>query len=226
MMNIDRLKDITTFIFDMDGLLINSEPFWQEIEKKVFLELDIVITERDLKDSMGLKNTEVVALMMNRYKINGIPTQVLCDKIEQGVVEKIVTEGKLMKGSIDMLTYCRERGLNISLATSSSFKIIHAVLDALQIRQFFREINSAYDEQYGKPHPAVFLKAADRLGAMPHQCLVLEDSVNGVIAAKAAKMFTVAIPDASDYQNPKFSIADQKFLSLVDCHQHLIQLNL
>lgn len=226
MMNIDRLKDISTFIFDMDGLLINSEPFWQEIEKDVFRELGIEITDKDLKDSMGLKNTEVVALMINRYKIKNIAPQILCDKIENGMVAKIDAEGKLMQGSIEMLEYCKDRKLNISLATSSSFKIINAVLDSLNIRHYFQEINSAYDELYGKPHPAVFIKAADRLGVLPYQCLVLEDSVNGVIAAKAAKMFTVAIPESADFNNPKFSIADQKFLSLSECHQHLIKLTL
>jgi sugar-phosphatase len=88
------------------------------------------------------------------------------------------------------------------------------VVDKLNIRDYFDLLYSAEFEPYGKPHPGIFITAAKKLGSDPKHCLVIEDSVNGVIAAKAARMLCVAVPEAEKQNDPKFSIADYQLKTL------------
>ena len=102
----------------------------------------------------------------------------------------------------------------MGLATSSSLKLMNAVLNKLQIQSYFSATVSAQNMTYGKPHPKVFLVCAKQLKINPNNCLVIEDSVNGIIAAKAAKMKVIAVPDAEHFNIKKFAIADYKFKNM------------
>lgn len=105
------------------------------------------------------------------------------------IIELISREGKAIEGVYDVMTYFREAGYRIALATSSSYEIVHAVLEKLSIGHYFEVICSADDERYGKPHPAVYLCAAKiRLAAS--QCIVIEDSQSGYRAALSAGLKT------------------------------------
>jgi mannitol-1-/sugar-/sorbitol-6-/2-deoxyglucose-6-phosphatase len=88
------------------------------------------------------------------------------------------------------------------------------VLEKLHVSDCFTIVHSAEHEAYGKPHPAVFLTTAEQLGVRPDRCLVIEDSFNGLIAAKAAKMKTIVLPMASQWDETRFDIADIKLHSL------------
>jgi sugar-phosphatase len=92
--------------------------------------------------------------------------------------------------------------------------LIDAVVDKFGIRNYFEILQSAESERYGKPHPGVFLTAAERLGVEPTACLVFEDSLAGLIAGKAARMKVVAVPAPHDVGQPGFAIADLKLRSL------------
>lgn len=102
----------------------------------------------------------------------------------------------------------------IGLASSSPARMIHALVDCFGVGNYFDQITSADEVEMGKPHPAVFLKCAEQLGSHPMECVVLEDSINGVIAGKAARMKVIAVPDEYHYHNPKFSLADAKLHSM------------
>lgn len=93
---------------------------------------------------------------------------------------------------------------------------MNTVVDVLNIRHYFDELCSAEHMTYGKPHPMVYLTCAEKLGISPLNCLVIEDSVNGIIAGKAAQMKVVAIPEDINKNNPKFSIADYSLESLLE----------
>jgi sugar-phosphatase len=88
------------------------------------------------------------------------------------------------------------------------------VLETLAIKPFFDFTHSAEHESYGKPHPAVYLTTAEKLGVNPLKCLVIEDSINGVISGKAARMKVVCIPEKTHYPNPKLILADYTFDSM------------
>jgi sugar-phosphatase len=113
-----------------------------------------------------------------------------------------------LKGVIETLKFLQDSPVKIGLATSSPQRLIDAVLDSLNIRTYFNAVHSAESERYGKPHPAVYLQTATSLGLNPNTCLVIEDSLNGVIAGKAAMMQVVCIPEKTHIPNPKLVLAD------------------
>jgi sugar-phosphatase len=96
----------------------------------------------------------------------------------------------------------------LAVASSSEYRLIDAALEHFALRDRFALVHSAEDEEYGKPHPAVFLTAASKLGAPPKRCLVWEDAPAGVVAAKAASMACIAVPEHGEDAHPAFGLAD------------------
>ena len=121
-----------------------------------------------------------------------------------------------LDGVLQTLVYLQQRKLKIGLATSSSSRLINIVLRELKIQHYFHVACSAETENYGKPHPAVYLKVAEELKVSPTKCLVIEDSYNGVIAGLAAQMKVVCIPEKTHIINSKLKLADFSFNSMSD----------
>ncbi len=121
-----------------------------------------------------------------------------------------------MKGVLEALDFLKSKNLKIGIGTSSNTKLMNTVVDVLNIRPYFDELCSAEYMPYGKPHPMVYITCAEKLEVNPLNCLVIEDSVNGIIAGKAAQMKVVAIPEDINKNNPKFSIADYSIDSLLE----------
>jgi mannitol-1-/sugar-/sorbitol-6-/2-deoxyglucose-6-phosphatase len=205
---------IKAVIFDMDGVLIDSEPLWKIAEKKTFAKVGISLTTEMCNLTMGYRSNEVVDYWYEKFPWEGISKNELEEDMVSSVTDEISANGKAMAGVDQALNIFKENNFKIGLASSSSSKIINVVLDQLGIRHFFDVVQSAENEEYGKPHPAVFLQAAARLKVHPTHCLVIEDSVNGVIAAKAARMKVIAIPDHTLAGDKRFAIADIMLNSL------------
>src|SRR5690606_35702669 len=106
------------------------------------------------------------------------------------------------------------RHFKTGLASSSPMELIQTVVGHLGIRPYFQAFYSAENEAYGKPHPAVYLACAQELGSSPLQCIAFEDSITGLIAAKAARMKTVAVPEAHRRSDPRYVLADMRLSSL------------
>ena len=121
-----------------------------------------------------------------------------------------------MPGALQAVESMRRRTGRLALASSSPMMLIDAVLDTLGVRGAFDVVHSAESEAYGKPHPAVFLSAARRLDVPPTECVALEDSLAGVLSARAARMACIAVPEAAQRHDPRFSIADRVLDSLLD----------
>jgi sugar-phosphatase len=119
-----------------------------------------------------------------------------------------------MKGVIASLQMLRANGYKTGLASSSPLHMIEALVRYFDLEKYFDVITSADAVALGKPHPAVFLHCAGLLGVMPHECMVLEDSVNGMIAGKAARMKVVVVPDPVHFDDPRFALADARLSSL------------
>ena len=120
----------------------------------------------------------------------------------------------MLKGVEDSLKLLRANGYKIGLASSSTKRMIDELVAHFGLTQYFDEITSADAVELGKPHPAVFMHCAQLLGSAPHECLVLEDSVNGMIAGKAARMKVIVVPDELHFDDPRFALADMKLKSL------------
>jgi len=110
------------------------------------------------------------------------------------VKQLIADNANALPGVVDTLKLCKANGYKIALASSSAMSLINVVVDKLNIRQYFDLLVSAENEPYGKPHPSVFLTTANQLNVLPTECLVFEDSVNGMVAAKAARMKCIVVP--------------------------------
>lgn len=208
-------------IFDMDGVLIDSEPFWQESEMEVFGRAGLALTREMCLQTMGLRVDEVVAYWRRRRAFDDAPAGALEDAIVAGVVDSILSKGEAKQGAARAPGFFRDKGLRVALASSSAYRLIAAVTERLGLGGEFEVAYSAEEEEYGKPHPGVYLTTARRLGVALSECVAVEDSFNGVLAAKAARMKCVAVPEPAQRRDPRFAIADAVLDSLADLDEEV-----
>ena len=201
-------------IFDMDGVLIDSEPLWKIAMEEVFRAVGSNLTKADFQKTVGLRIDEVVRFWHQHEGWKNVTPE----RIEQDIVDRMVTlikaHGKPLEGVPETLRFLSENNKKIGLATSSYAVLIDAVLEVLELSSFFDFTHSAEHEDFGKPHPAVYLTAACKLGVSPVRCLVVEDSLNGIISAKAARMKVVCIPEKTHHVEPRLALADHRFESM------------
>ncbi|MBY5946695.1 hexitol phosphatase HxpB [Photobacterium rosenbergii] len=208
-------------IFDMDGVLIDSEPYWRQAQVDVLAGYGMTATFDDcIRLTMGRRLDDIAKIWCQHFNLN-IPSEELQLSIMQAVVALIRQQGEPKRGVVSLLQTLQGAGVKIALATSSSMPIIDAVLNSLKISQYFSVVCSADNEEYGKPHPSVYLTAAQKLDVAANQCVVIEDSVTGMIAGLAAGMTTFAVPDNID--DPRFAVASGRFSSLEELEHHLIK---
>ncbi len=200
----------------MDGLLIDTEPIWRRSEIEVFGELGLHLTEEQCMQTMGVRVAEVVQLWYSRHPWEGPSCEEVTRRIYASVIEHVLSEGEPMPGVIAALRIVRDSDLLCGIASSSSEILIRAVIQRLGIGEYIQMICSADDEAEGKPHPAVYLTAARRLGVAPQQCVAFEDSPNGVESAKAAGMLCIVVPDRHLAGDPRMEWADLRLESLED----------
>jgi sugar-phosphatase len=203
-------------IYDMDGLLVNSEPFWKLAEKEVFGKLGLNLTDDMLRQVMGFRLSEVVKHWYHYQPWPNPNFEQTESDVLDCVKQLIHQHADAMPGVYEVLTHCKNKNYKIALASSSAMELIDVVIDKLNIRQYFDVVWSAQYEEYGKPNPAIFLSVAKQLNIEPKHCVVFEDAINGVIAAKAARMYCIAIPEEVSYNDPRFAIADIKTQSLLN----------
>ena len=199
---------IQAVIFDMDWLLIDSESLWQEAECAIFGAHGIPLTTKMCIQTKGMRIDEVVAYWAARYP--GVITDATAveEEIMRVMIDYVRQRGVAMPGVYDVLTLLQSENVPMAIASSSYAVLIDAVVERLAIAPYFTVTHSAEHEKHGKPHPAVFLRTAQKLAVAPSACLVFEDSLHGMIAAKAAQMTCVGVPDVSVKDNPKIHIAD------------------
>jgi sugar-phosphatase len=189
------VEELRAAIFDLDGLLIDSEPIWRRVEREVFAEVGVALSDDDCRSTIGLRCDAVVARWYGERPWSGATAEEVQQRIESGVCELIRAEGQPLPGIENALRVVRAAGLGLAVASSSPPAIIDAALERLAVGDRFPVRCSAAGLREGKPHPEVYLNAAEALGVMPSRCLAFEDSLPGVDAALAAGMRVVAVPD-------------------------------
>lgn len=207
---------IQAVIFDMDGVLIDSEPLWRIAEVEGMRSVGVPLTDEMAHTTTGLRTDEVVEHWFSLYPWTGTSHQEVQARIVNRVMQLVRELGEPMPGVLDLIAGLVERGFPLAVASSSSSELIHAVVAKFGISGSFKALQSAEHEPYGKPHPGVYLAAAVALGVRPWSCLAFEDSVNGTIAAKAAKMRCISVPEPASLNDRRFGIADRVLSSLAD----------
>ncbi len=214
-------KVIRAVIFDMDGLLIDSEPIWQKAEKEIFKSLGINLTDEMMVETMGLRTDELIRYWYHYHPWKQPDLRELTDRFTTTMTDYFIHEGKLMDGAEYALDFFMDKGLPLALASSSDMELIRAFLDKFGLEKKFSVIYSAEFEMFGKPHPAVYLETAKRLAVEPVNCLTLEDSFHGMIAAKAARMKVIVVPEAKDRHSSRFGAADMCLDSLAEINDEI-----
>jgi mannitol-1-/sugar-/sorbitol-6-/2-deoxyglucose-6-phosphatase len=199
---------IKAVIFDMDGLLIDSDPLWRKTCEKVFKDLGIDLTDKLHLEMAGRRINENIEHLFNDKPWKGPSHKEVEKQIVDTMVGLLKTEAQLKPGADHALQVCKQAGLPVAIASGSDQEIIDTVVDALKIREHFHHLYSAQFEPYGKPHPGVFINTAKHFKVSPQNCLVFEDSPSGVLAAKAAKMKCIAVPDVHGKEDPFIQTAD------------------
>ncbi len=194
-------------LFDMDGLLIDSEILWHEAEIEIFGSLGVDLDEATDRSTKGLFVAEVVDYWYGRYPWIGPSRADVVAMLLARVGELVETKGRLLPGAVRAIELTSRRG-PVALASSTPLALIERSLAHFGLDDCFASLHSAQFEPFGKPHPGVFLSAAAALGVAPERCLVLEDSAAGVLAAKAGRMTVVAVPTPSDRSIAAFALAD------------------
>lgn len=213
---------IQAAIFDMDGLLIDSEPLWQEAEKKIFSGVGIELTTAMCEQTMGLRIDEVVQHWYEFRPWKNKDLKELEDEVVNEVDRLIRLKGQPMPGVDHILSFFQKKGLKLAVASSAYLRLIETVLEKFAIRNVFEVVHSAEFEAQGKPHPAIYTSTAKFLNIDPKNCIAFEDSYNGLLSAKKANMRTVAVPDPKHFDDRRFIIADLKINSLLDFNDELL----
>ncbi len=204
-------------IFDMDGLIIDSEPLWHQAELDVLSAMGVDVSKGEtLPDTLGLRIDQVVKLWYQVSPWQGVSPDDVTLRIIQRAVMLIDQQRPLLPGVRQALEMARDCGLKIGMASASPLFMLENVLEIFSLRHFFAELTSAQYLPHSKPHPEVYLRAAAKLDAIPERCSTLEDSFNGMIATKAARMRSIVVPDPAYRADPRWAVADIKLDSLLD----------
>jgi mannitol-1-/sugar-/sorbitol-6-/2-deoxyglucose-6-phosphatase len=218
-----RATVLGAVIFDMDGVLIDTEPVWRRAEMEVFGSLGVALSEADCRETMGVRINDVVRLWFARKPWTGVPVEEVARRILAAVVDHVRDHSEPIEGALAAVATVRAAGLRCAVASSSPPTLIAAVLEKLGIAAQVDVTCSAQQEAHGKPAPDVYLRAASLLGIEPAACLAVEDSVNGVLSARAAGMRCVVIPDAFAAADSRLAAATLQLESLSQLDRLLLE---
>lgn len=201
----------------MDGLLIDSEPLWDRAELDVMASIGVDISRRaELPDTLGLRIDMVVELWFAHQPWNGPSREEVTARVIDRAISLVEEKRPLLPGARDAIALCKSQGLKVGLASASPLHMLEKVLEMFDLRDSFDALASAEKLPYSKPHPQVYMDCAAKLGVDPLACVALEDSVNGMIASKAARMRSIVVPAEEGQHDPRFALANAKLTSLVD----------
>ncbi|MDR2648499.1 MAG: HAD family hydrolase [Clostridiales bacterium] len=198
-----------TVIFDMDGVLIDSQPLHFDIDLKVLRAAGASPTQADAERHAGMANRDRWPDYKREFGLNLSADELI--SLHVGILMNLFRESALepIKGIPELLVMLKEARIKTAVASSSSMDLISLILDKLRIARYFDALVTGEDVKNGKPAPDVFLKAAEKFNSKPGQCIVIEDSANGVLAAKRAGMQCIA------YKNPASGVQDLSSADIV-----------
>lgn len=203
------LENIKAVIFDLDGTLVDSMWVWKGIDVEYLGRFGISLPHSLQSEIEGMCFTETAEYVKRKF---GIPDSV--EKMKQDwnemAFQKYTQEVPLKKGVMEFLTFLKEKGIKMGIATSNSRELVEAIAARFSFSDFITCILTGCDVNKGKPAPDVYLTVAKRLGVAPEECLVFEDVVPGILAGKNAGMKVCAIEDkySEDSRSEKMRLAD------------------
>ena len=212
---------IKAAIFDMDGLLIDSEPLWREAEVDVFNSVGALVTSEMLNETFGLREDELISYWYKKFPWKDKATGEVEEEIKNRVLELIKEKGEPKKGVKSILDFLKNKNIKLAVASSSYLSFIETVVEKFGIKNYFDILYSGEIEKYGKPNPAIYLSTMDKLNVVPDESISFEDSLSGVLAAKSARLKCICVPEKSNKNNKKLAISDYILDSLDDFNEKI-----
>lgn len=204
-------------IFDMDGLIIDSEPFWDKAESQVLINSGLPVHQYDSVHTTGFRIADTVSFWAEACNLTE-PNSVIENRIVDSINSMICERGVLLPGIAELMASLKRNNVNMCIASSSPVKLIDTVIDKFGLKEYILQRFSAEDCEYGKPNPEIFIHVMKEFGVVPEDTVIFEDSVSGVIAAKSARATCIAIPETLKLEDQRYSIADHV---CVDGHEAL-----
>jgi beta-phosphoglucomutase-like phosphatase (HAD superfamily) len=207
---------IKAVVFDLDGTLVDSEPLWKEAEIKILGALGVPLDFEMTQHTTGLSIDEVVKYWHSRFPWDEETHtfEKLNKEILHEVLSLIKSKSGLKEGVDYTIEFFQKKNIPMTIASSSPYNYINEIVHFFKLDEFFPRLFSAVEEDYVKPHPAVYLKACKHFEVAPQNALAFEDSFYGLLSAKAAQMKAVAVLEPNDYLKTRFDFADIKIPDL------------
>lgn len=174
----------------MDGVIVDTEPLHKKTERVTLSPFGISLTDGELDSYMGTEASLLMTRFIERYHLN-VTFDVLYASYKSNLLRLFGEGVPPVPGTYDLIRTLSKAGIPIAVGSSSNRELVRLVLSQTGLADLFTAVVSGDDAARSKPHPDIFLEAAARLGVLPGRCVVIEDSTNGVAAAKAAGMFCV-----------------------------------
>jgi len=184
---------IRAVVFDMDGVIIDSEHIWDEVREQLARDWDGAYGPEAQRAMMGMSAPEWSAYMHEAVGIEAAPEEINAEVVRR-MRDRYHEELPVLPGAVDAVRRLREK-LRLAVASSSNRELIEAVLETLELTDSFEQVVSSEEVPRGKPAPDVYLEATRRLRLDPGHCVAVEDSTNGLLAAAAAGLAVVAYPN-------------------------------
>ena len=192
---------LRSIIFDLDGVLADSEPWWSQIDAKLLAEYGVNYQGEYHQNVLGVSYRLAVEFYKKAFGLS-VPTEEMMRRRGEIATEFFANRIGLFPNVKEVLAKLRQMRLHLAVATSSVGASARPFLDRHQLTKFFEVIVTGEEVEHGKPAPDIYLCAAEKLGVSAQSCVVVEDALAGVAAAKAANMRVAAIPDTR-FVNPR-----------------------
>lgn len=187
-------------IFDMDGVIIDSEPMHTAVAVETMAHYGATVTATDMERFAGMTMRAIFSTLKEENHV-AAPVEDIMARQEAGILRHVLEDDDApIDGIRQLLSALKEKRIPAAVASSSPLNLIQAVVTKFGIKDDFSHLVSGEEVSHGKPRPDVYLEAARRLGVAPADCLVIEDSKNGTIAAKSAGMTCIGFknPNSGD----------------------------
>ncbi len=216
------MNQFKAVIFDMDGVIIDSEPIHYKANKRIYDKLGIKVSETEYQSFIGLSNTNMWTILKEKHSLNESIEELKELQLKENLTYLIHNQEEPIPGIESFLEVLKKKDLKIALASSSPDEYIKKVLENLNLKDYFEVAISGELFKRGKPYPDIYLHTAKLLGVKPEECVVIEDSQNGVKAAKGAGMITIGFDNVNS-GNQDLSEADMVVASLEKLSIGLLQ---
>lgn len=181
-------------LFDMDGTLIDSEPYWISSETSLAADYGHVWTEENAHEMIGKSLYDSSAMLKEKFSIENLSVQGIIDRLTNEVVEQLQEQLHFRPGALELLIELKQAGIKTALVTMSMKRMAMAVVDQIPF-EAFDVVVAGDDVRFGKPHPEPYLKAAELLSVPVEDCIAFEDSSTGLQSAVAAGTFAIGVPN-------------------------------